>query len=317
MSSRCGGPRDAVLEKCVALLSKRLEMSLSDFGPVLKATVEFGERIRPISESMGRVAAAAEPFVRAVEPLVRAVEPWIQAAEPFLKRWDAAEDLIARGWVPNSTTPFGLVEECADDAVKLQRLLIAHYSDNWREVRERLEASVSSRDIDDEAKAVFREALDAHEHGRYRCVVRLLFPEFERVFRQAFFDGNAGQIKHGRLIEELTGGDEWIAVSDFLFAGIQDVVLYKYLTGSTRRPRLSGDRSSGYTSGLYITVDNSNLDHVRLNPIPTRHAVVHGLAVYSSQQSSLNAIFIADYVFAVTSAVSRKRATALSQCVAA
>ena len=314
MSSGSGGPRDAVLEKCVPLLSKRLERSLRDFGPVLKATAEFGERIRPISESMGRVAAAAEPFVRAVEPC-------IQAVEPFLKRWDAAEDLIARGWVPNSTTPFGLVEECADDAVKLQRLLIAHYSDNWRDVRERLGASVSSRDIDDEAKAVFREALDAHEHGRYRCVVRLLFPEFERVFRQALFEGKAGQIKHGRLIEELTGGNEWIAVSDFLFAGIQDVALYNYLTGGARRPRASGDRSSGHasghTSGLYITVDNYNLDHVRLNPVPTRHAVVHGLAVYSSQQSSLNAIFIADYVFAVTSAVSQKRSAALSQCVAA
>ena len=32
-------------------------------------------------------------------------------------------------------------------------------------------------------------------------------------------------------------------------------------------------------------------------PVPNRHAAVHGLAVYSSMQSSLNAIFMADFIF--------------------
>ena len=44
---------------------------------------------------------------------------------------------------------------------------------------------------------------------------------------------------------------------------------------------------------------------LRQNPIPTRHAVAHGLVPYSSRQNSLNALFIADYVFAVVSRVSR------------
>ncbi|MCY4138623.1 MAG: hypothetical protein OXF56_10200 [Rhodobacteraceae bacterium] len=31
--------------------------------------------------------------------------------------------------------------------------------------------------------------------------------------------------------------------------------------------------------------------------MPNRHAAVHGLVVYSSMQNSLNAIFMADYIF--------------------
>ena len=43
------------------------------------------------------------------------------------------------------------------------------------------------------------------------------------------------------------------------------------------------------------------------NPIPTRHAVAHGLVAYSSQQSSLNAIFIADYVLSIVSRALRNK----------
>lgn len=47
----------------------------------------------------------------------------------------------------------------------MHSLLLAHDGDNLREVGERSDASISSRDVDYEAKAAFREALDAHEHG--------------------------------------------------------------------------------------------------------------------------------------------------------
>ena len=60
--------------------------------------------------------------------------------------------------------------------------LLTYYTDNWSEVRTQLETRMSSHEIDDEAKATFREALDAHEAGFYRSVSRVLFPEFERMF---------------------------------------------------------------------------------------------------------------------------------------
>ncbi len=37
------------------------------------------------------------------------------------------------------------------------------------------------------------------------------------------------------------------------------------------------------------------------DPVPNRHAAVHGLVSYSSMQNSLNTIFMADYIFQVIS----------------
>lgn len=37
------------------------------------------------------------------------------------------------------------------------------------------------------------------------------------------------------------------------------------------------------------------------DPIPNRHAALHGLVVYSTRQNSLNVIFIGDYVFELIS----------------
>ena len=289
---------DAAAERNGHSPNKGLESFFRDLEPALKGIAQLGELVRPFTESMERLATIAAPFVH--------------AAELCMKRWDTAESLVERGWVPNSTTPFDLVEEFGDDTARLQEALLVHYSDNWSDVKERLEASVSSRDIDDEAKAVFREALDAHERRLYRCVSRLLFPEFERVFSQALLDEEADRISYAELIEKLTGESGNLGISDFMLAGIQDMVLFKYLTEDKREPRTPADLSDGpapgYTPGLYVNVNKTNHERAEQSQIPTRHAIAHGLVAYSSQQSSLNALFIADYVFFVVSEVWRKKA---------
>ena len=284
-------------ESVALSLGKGLAALTRDPEPVLKRMEELAEQARPFIESVQSLAAAAAPFV--------------QAAVLSVKRYDAAESLMARGWVPNSTTPFDLVEKSGDDETALRDALLAHYEDNWHEVRGKLEASVLSRDIDREAKDVFREALDAHERKLYRCVVRLLFPEFERLFRQALFDGKAGQILYRKIIEELTE-KSGLDISHFMFAGIRVLPLFGYLADGMEKPHTSSDPSNGpspaYTPGLYIGVNEKNIEHAKLSPIPTRHAVAHSLVIYSSAQNSLNAIFIADYVFSIISELSRKKA---------
>ena len=163
---------------------------------------------------------------------------------------------------------------------------------------------MSSNGVDDEAKATFREALEAHEAGLYRCVGRVLFPEIERVFRAALFDGRTGSISYKCFVNQLIGRDANLDLGDFLIAGMQDMVLFEYLTQGVLK---NADTSSGgshsdppeYEPGLAARVDETNFEWVRRSQIPTRHAVVHGLVVYSSQQSSLNALFIADYLFSV------------------
>lgn len=290
------GADDAAAERRARLPGTGLERLFLDFQPVLKGFGEIDECLRSFTD----------PFAR----LGNAVAPLVQMVGPGMKRWAAAESLMARGWVPNSTTPFELVEKCGDDDARLKEALLAHYGDNWSSVRGCLEAAVASRDIDDEAKAVFREALDAHECGLYRCVSRLLFPEFERVIRQVLLDGDAVGIRHGRLERKLAEESGRLRISE-IPAGVQGMAMFKYLTGGTRGPRVvvdrSGDPAPGYTPGLYVTVDKTNYEHAGQSPIPTRHAVAHGLFAYSSPQSSLNALFIADYLFLIICRLSRRK----------
>ena len=284
------------------------------------ANDEKTDTVRVLADGLASMARELEPALKGlrelaacVEPLTRSLEtiaaPLVQVLAPVWAKWHAADSLLKRGWVPNHTTPFDLVAECEDD-VRLQTSLLAHYTDNWCEVRVRLETRLASYDIDDEAKATFREALDAHEAGFYRSVSRLLFPEFERVFRAALFDGRAGRISYHEFVKKLSGAAANLELTDFLIAGIQDMVLFKYLTEGVRAPGVSGvgsfDGTPEYVPGLAVGVDEANLERAKQSPIPTRHAVAHGLVTYSSRQSSLNAIFIADYVFAVVSRALRR-----------
>ena len=296
MSSENEAPRDTPPET-VHSLAKGLAALAREFEPIQKGIQETAVILQPLTETLASLATVAAPFA--------------QAAARGMERWDTAEYLLKRGWVPNHTTPFDVVAECGDDDTRLQTSLFAYYTDNWPEVRARLESRMSSLDIDDEAKATFREALDAHEGGLYRCVSRLLFPEFERVFRGALFEGRAGQIQYHEFVTRLTGDAANLELADFLTAGIQDMVLFKYLTEGVRNFNASGNRSTGaepkYEPGLAVGVNETNVERAKQSPIPTRHAVAHGLVAYSSQQSSLNAIFIADYVFSVVSRALRNK----------
>ena len=174
-------------EHTVSVLIDGLVALTRKIEPITDAAQGFGKvagevaaQLQPLAERMGKLAKAAAPMAKAAAPI-------LEAAAREMERWDSAESLLRRGWVPNRTTPFALAKECGDDVAKLNASMLAHYTDNWTEVRKRLESRMSSRNVDDEAMAVFREALNAHEAGFYRSVSRLLFPEFERVFRKAPF----------------------------------------------------------------------------------------------------------------------------------
>ena len=265
------------------------------------------ETFRQLANGLAAMTREFEPILRGLRELTALVEPFtrmLSTAAPFLQevvreqaKLGTAESLLEQGWVPNHTTPFDLVAECEDDGARLQTALLAHYTDRWGEVRVRLEKRLDSSAIDDEAKATFREALDAHEAGLYRSVSRVLFPEFERVFREALpLAAGVGSINYKKFMKKLSGTAANLELGDFLIAGIQDMVLFNYLTEDDSR-----SASSEYVPTLAVGINKRNVEQARQNPIPTRHAVVHGLVTYSSRQSSLNAIFIADYVFSVMS----------------
>ena len=313
-------PENSPKNQHVADESVDLSAMARELEPALSGLREL---IAPLAQAIEREQARWATALESLTPLAQAIKReqarWATALAslaPFaqeIERGRAAENLLEQGWVPNFATPYHLVAECGDDGARLQTSLLDYYTDNWVEVRTQLESRLSSYGIDDEAKATFREALGVHEAGFYRAVSRLLFPEFERLFRAALFDGRAGRIRYNAFMEKLVSDEEadHLGLGDFLIAGLQDLVLFKYVTEGVRKPRASADDSSGatpeYAPGLAVRLNKTNIALARQSPIPTRHAVVHGLVTYSSQQSSLNAIFIADYVFSVLSVDQRRR----------
>ena len=203
-----------------------------------------------LTSSIAAILREIEPFVKRLtelstrlEPLMRTLAPIFKVLAPEWEKWEIADNLLAQGWVPNHTMPLELVASCADDYDKLRISLLAYYTENWEEIRTRLQRRLSSHIIDEEAKATYQEALDAHEAGHYRSVSRLLFPEFERVFRATLFDGRAGQVSYRTFVEGLSGAATNVQLQDFLFSGLQDLVLFKYLTEGFRDTQASGDGS--------------------------------------------------------------------------
>ena len=267
--------------------------------------LELSSKLAPLLQEIEPFLKGLTKLSTCLAPLIRSLAPIFDALAPLWERWQYADNLLAQGWVPNHTTPLDLVADCGDDYAKLHARLLAYYTENWDQVRTNLQTHLSSYEIDDEAKATFHEALDAHEAGLYRSVSRLLFPEFERLFRATLLDGRAGQVPYRKFVEGLSGDAARLQLHDFLIAGIQDLVLFKYLTEGFRENQLSGEGSQHvtgeYLPGLAVGIDQTNVEQARQSPIPTRHSVVHGLVTYSSTQSSLNALFIADYVFSVVS----------------
>ncbi len=186
------------------------------------------------------------------------------------------------GWLPHYSTPFAVVEECNGDTAALQARLEKHYQDGWQNIRRDIETRLTSYDIDDEAKATFREALTAHETGLYRSVCRVLLPEIERVARIELHGDKLERITSQPLLRELAG---YLSLASIEPKGLYCLNLFRHLTGH-----------------LYENI-NTEADRQRFaqDPVPNRHAAAHGLVSYSSMQNSLNTVFMADYIFQVIS----------------
>ena len=276
------------------------------FG-IARSISEIGGRI----DSLTRVSEAGSRIEEGTAPPM----PFSKAASPFApvlleenrRRETIAEKILEHGWVPNHTMPFALVAECGNNTAKVTKVLLTHYNNNWLGVRPQLEMPLSSYEIGDHAKAIFREALDNHEDRRYSSVVNLLFLRFEKMFCTVLFpERRAGPIRYVKILNELykKGSDMYLGEKDFS-CSVDSILFNKYLTkGADKSLASCGISPNGiYMPGLATRVDHTNIEFVKQSPIPNRNAVAHGWVDYSSQQNSLNAIFIADHVFSVVSRI--------------
>lgn len=192
-----------------------------------------------------------------------------KVVQSFVKWSRAVDALNATGWLPFRTVLFHYIDEHRSDSSQLNCYLSEYYSTEWDSIRDDMILHLDRCQIDDEARATFREALKAHELGLYRCVCRVLFPEIERVI-----DGG----HHSKeLLEKLGGTQSLEHLSfqerlDYVICG--QLINHVYESGKTR-------------------------EKLKENPVPNRHAALHGLVSYSSHKHSMNMLIFTDYIFRV------------------
>ncbi len=216
-----------------------------------------------------------------------------------LEKWRySSETLFEAGWLPHYSTPFNHIAECGLDIELVRSRLLNYYNRNWLNVRSEIESHLSEYRIDREAKATFCEALDAHEAGFYRCVCRVLFPEIERVIREEFLYCKVGRFSYREYIEKLVSKSK--SIDAFVYEGLYELSVFEHVMQTILMKEKGQDKleSSNFVFGVFRNVDNKkHLEILKQYPVPNRHAAIHGLVEYSTPQTSLNSIFIAEYVF--------------------
>ena len=206
------------------------------------------------------------------------------------------------GWLPHYTTPLNLITNSAGDADTVRNKLSEYYSQNWDDVRKAIESEIDGYNVDEDAKATLREALDAHEYGLYKSVCRLLFPEIDRLLHVEIFGRRTGSPKYNVAVKKLVSDK---TLGDFILGGWYDFDYFGHLTKAIRQSGVS--KFDDRIFGIFTHVDETDLRRLEQDPVPNRHAVVHGYVSYSSPQNSINTIFIADYIFRLISQLRNDR----------
>lgn len=217
---------------------------------------------------------------RILRLLGRRARRWVRANEPLLTSlmevWARFHALDRSGWLPHPTTPFHLLDPHEEDPAVARRIVGGYYRSEWPVVEAAFRARLAGHGFDPETLATFDEALIAHRHQLYRATARTLFPDIERKVRDTFF---AGDLAATASLREMRKAVARLGAGNLNRSGVVSLKLY-----------------SKFENHLYSRVKTvAERDRIAADPVPNRHATVHGLVVYATDQSSLNALIMAEY----------------------
>ena len=279
------------------------DSELARFLTTLSCVVkEFGKTVTPYFEA---ATSYLDQFNKAITPYIEAVAPYLEPVSRGLlamaEKQRISNLMVEAGWLYHQTTPLHLFADPEVGAKEVCDKLNQYYAENWISLRVAIESQFDDYDVDDEAKAAVREAIDAHGYGLYRSVCRLLFPEIERVVQTEIFKRTTGRVRYQDFIEDLVSDKSF---AELLPGGWYDLDYLSHLMMS-----LKGNSESVLEDrifGLFRHVTERDLPRLKMDPVPNRHAAMHGYVSYSSPQNSLNAIFVADYIFRLVSSLKNK-----------
>lgn len=235
---------------------------------------------------LANVSAAARAYNQFREQIADSLRP-LQAFFAELARQEHLAHLVeSSGWLPHYTTPFSLLTENMD-VTEINNAIARHYQSNLAEVEMQFLEKVQAYDLDQQVVETFSEALACHRFGLHRACVRLLFPEIERVACMEFYGGvresKASLPGFSQAVMQLPAGH--ILSFDF---------------GAKLIAKLE--------SHLYIQVKGAAaIAKAIADPVPNRHAAIHGLVDYSTAKNSMNTLIMADFIFHLLSALKSLR----------
>lgn len=241
---------------------------IEGFKPHLEKLQEY---LRENEEELGPHFKALE---NATPELVSVLGPYLA---PMAKQAELVGVLDDTGWLPFGHAPYHCVEQCGNDADCLDACMSSYYRKHWSEIRRSFEENLDGYHVDDETKAAFHEALQAHEACLYRCVVRSLFPEIERVLRSRM--PASDHVGSKQLLQALVGKRSLEEIAEGTFFGFLILEkLYRH---------------------LHERVDGNNIAEIEKDFLPNRHAAVHGRVAYADHKHSTNMLVMTDWIFRI------------------
>ncbi len=198
--------------------------------------------------------------------------------------------LIEAGWVPYAGMDFQNIpfDATTDD---LSRCMNTHIETEWEFIRDALLDTVNKSDVDQEAQETFLEAIEAFEAGLYRSVVRVLFPEIERVACETVYGGSRKDWSFEENAHTRSQNTSLRAVREALWKRLP--------VGLALHADLGFTLVELMDEHLYVHVGSTEeeMKNFRSNPIPNRHASLHGFVTYSSRQNAYNALAMSAFMF--------------------
>lgn len=256
----------------------------------LKTAVEAVQNVTRAWDGIAsQIAQSLVELSKTLQPTLEALNATLFAPNGFIARMAeqgrAAKLLDGSGWLPHYTTPFEIISDPNLQLADVDEILSEFYRTKWSQAAKKFNKRLDDYAIDDEAKETFREALKAHARGFYRVAPRLLFPEIERIGADEFHDGE----------HRVTSGGK-----KFGIASLKEIrnAMEKLPAGSVAQYEQGFALFKKMQEHIYRTLDGPD-DIVRasFDPVPNRHASLHGIIRYNSQKSSINSIIMTDFIF--------------------
>lgn len=244
---------------------------LSAFAELRKRLIDQTPQFQ---ESLTKLAAVINNSFKTIQfaiPAISEVFSKIAEQEKYSKL------LADTGWLPHAVIPFEKVEFELKAGRDVSVFMSDLMADDWPRISREFETRVSAYNIDPDAKAAFSESLIVHGIGGFRSVPRLLFPEFERLGADEFHNGQHQKIASLRELRKA-------------FRCLPAGAIFQFENGYSIWRKIEQHVYERCESAEQIKAAKSD-------PVPNRHACLHGIVTYDSMKSSYNSIVLADLFF--------------------